>query len=118
MNLEVDCYVYTRDIDARLDNISCLDSLRVCFLDTSCTDHEGGWADKGLGSNPFQDRVNIISRNTRLKHLHLSLQKGYKFSISSLYSEIEDYTLQVLGPTIADLDSLVLEGDLHFTDKH
>ena len=117
VSLAVDCYVYTRNVDARLDKLACLESLRVCFLGTTPVNRNGGWANEELGNNPFQDILTIISTNTRLKHLHLSLERGYGVSIPPVYSEMEKYALEVLGPTIPDLKSLVLEGDLHFTDK-
>ncbi|KAM0805541.1 hypothetical protein BDR22DRAFT_959119 [Usnea florida] len=117
VSLAVDCYVYTRNIDARLDKLACLDSLRVCFLGKTTTNRIGGWANEELGSNPFLDILMIISTNTRLKHLHLSLQRGYGVAVPPVYSEMEQYALEVLGPTIPDLKSVVLEGDLHFTDK-
>lgn len=117
VNLAVDCYVYSRNLDARLDKLDCLESLRVCFVGKTPVNRDGGWANEELGSNPFQNILTIISTNTRLKHLHLSLQRGYGVSIPPVYSEMEKYALEVLGPTVPDLKSVVLEGDLHFTDK-
>ena len=113
----MDCYVYTRNVDARLDKVACLESLRVCLSGKTPVNRNGGWANEELGSDPFQDILTIISTNTRLKHLHLSLQRGFGVSVPPVYSEMEQYALEVLGPTIPDLTSLVLEGDLHFTDK-
>lgn len=119
VSLAVDCYIYTRDMKARLDNLSCLRSLRVCFQYNTPTNLIGGGANEELGSNPFQDIVKIVSKNTRLKHLHLSIKKKRDFSLSlpPIFTEMRDHALGILGRTIPDLESLVLEGDLHFTDK-
>ena len=116
VSLEVDCYVYTKNIDARLDKLACLKSLRVCLLGKTPTNRNGGCANEELGSTPFQDILMIISTNTMLEHLHLSLQRGFGV-IPPVYSEMEKYALEVLGPTIPDIKSVVFEGDLHFTDK-
>lgn len=116
MSLAVDCYVYPRDLKARLEDLSCLRSLRVCFLANSSMSRGVKGANEELGSNPFQGIVKLVSTNTRLKHLHLRLRED-SLSSSPIYREMRDHALEILGPVLPDLESLVLEGDLHFTDK-
>jgi len=61
--------------------------------------------------------TNIIRRDPDLKALHLSLDTRRRVYASESHSETRRKALEHIGYAITRLESLNLEGDLHFTDK-
>ncbi len=121
VRLAIDCYVHTANSDARLDMISCLDSLRVCLLHQPQRYIHGGGPSfvAYRGSNAAEDVAEIIKSNRRLRHLHIALQGVSAPGVPDhrLFSETKSHALEIIGRSVLGIQSLVFEGELSFTQK-
>ena len=121
VRLAIDCYVHTANSDARLHALSCLDSLRVCLLhQPRLYPHGGG---PGFvtyqGDNAAEDVAEIVKSNRRLGHLHIALQGVSVPGVPEhrLFSETKSHALEIIGRSVVAIQSLVLEGELSFSQK-
>ena len=110
MNLAIHCYVYPTDRGIRLDQLSCLESLRICLGQIA------RFPSEGLNPDTIEDLTVVIPQSSRLKHLHLSLLSG-SHNRTRLYTQMKTDALELLGPLVPQLESLTLEGDLHLSAK-
>lgn len=121
VRLAIDCYVHTANSDARLHALSCLDSLRVCLLHKPRLYAHGGGpgfvADRG--GNAAEDVAEIIKSNRRLRHLHVALQGSSVPGVPEhrLFFETKSHALEIIGRSVLAIRSLVLEGELSFTQQ-
>ena len=117
VRLALGCYVHTINSDAPLDRISCLDSLRVCMLNTPRMLAHGGPNDTAYYGDPSREVAEIIRQNPNLTDLHLSLKANRAGRRHDLHLATKDDALEHIGGTVSHLKSLTLEGDLRFTSK-
>ena len=121
VRLAIDCYVHTANLDAGLHTISCLDSLRVCLLHKPRLYAHGGGPSfvAYQGGNAAEDVAEIVKSNRRLRHLHVALQGVTVPGVSEhrLFSETKGHALEIIGRSVPAIQSLVLEGELSFTQK-
>lgn len=121
VRLAIDCYVHTANAGARLHTLSCLDSLRVCLLHkprlyphSDAPVFVTSW-----GGNAAEDVAEIVMSNRRLRHLHIALQGTSMCGVPDhrLFFETKGHALEIIGQSVLALQSLVLEGELSFTQK-
>ncbi|CAD6571750.1 MAG: hypothetical protein ASARMPRED_004777 [Alectoria sarmentosa] len=121
VRLAIDCYVHTANPDARLQALSCLDSLRVCLLHKPrLYPHGGGPGFVAYrGGNAAEDVAEIVKNNRRLRHLHVVLQGASVPGVPEyrLFLETKSHALEIIGRSVLAIQSLVLEGELSFTQK-
>ena len=122
VRLAIDCYVHTTNSDARLHALSCLDSLRVCLLPKPRLYAHGGgpsFVAYPGGKNAAEDVAEIFKSNRRLRHLHVALQGASVPGVPDhpLFFETKSHALEIIGRNVLAIQSLVLEGDLSFTQK-
>ncbi len=121
VRLAIDCYVHTINSDAKLHALSCLDSLRVCLLHKPRMYPHGGGPGfvAHRGGNAAEEVAEIIKSNRRLKHLHVALQGASVPGVPDhgLFVETKSHALEIIGRSVPPIQSLVLEGELSFTQK-
>ena len=121
VRLAIDCYVHTANSDARLHALSCLDSLRVCLLHKPRLYPHGGGPGfvTYQGDNAAEDVAEIVKSNRRLGHLHIVLQGASVPGVPEhrLFSETKSHALEIIGRSVVAIQSLVLEGELSFTQQ-
>lgn len=121
VRLAIDCYVHTANSDARLQALSCLDSLRVCLLHKPRLYAHGGGPGfvAYRGGNAAEDVAEIVKSNRRLRHLHVVLQGASVPGVPDhpLFFETKSHALEIIGRSVLAIQSLVLEGELSFTQK-
>jgi hypothetical protein len=102
--------------DLFLDRVSCLKSLQIDILNKpeyGCYSTQLYRNFKGTSS---KDIARIISQNPRLKHLHIRLvgwepnDSGHDLGVVE-----KEHALENIGEHVHKLESLALEGELHFT---
>lgn len=121
VRLAIDCYVHTANSDAGLHALSCLDSLRVCLLPKPrLYPHGGGPGFTAYrGDSAAEDVAEIVKSNRRLRHLHIALE-GVSVPgrpEDRLFSETKNHALEIIGLSVVAIQSLVLDGELSFTQK-
>ncbi len=94
VQLAVGCYVHTLNSEARLDQLSCVDSLRVCILNVSHIMTHGEPTFTSFDGNPSQEVAKIICQNPGLANLHLSLEASRTGPFYDLYFETKDKALE------------------------
>ena len=100
----------------RLDQLSCLESLRKCLLSKFSPHPDTELRDEWIDRDAIKDLGKIIPHTSRLKNLDFCLHPGIG-NPPPWYSQIKVHALEILGPTVPRLENLVLEGDLQFTAK-
>ena len=112
VHLLIDCYIATLNFDAPLDQLTRIDSLRICLAEKLEMNRPNSSRSPIAPTNLGRKVSDIIYVNPHLKHFHLALQ--WEWERSDEYMELSDYALWSLGPAIAhcDLESLTLEGDI------
>ena len=121
VRLAIDCYVNTANLDAKLHGLSCLDSLKVCLLHKPRLYAHGGGPNyvPYQGGNAAENVSEIVKSNRRLRHLHLALQGASVPGVPNhpLSLETKRHALEIIGRSVLAIQSLVLEGELSFTQK-
>ena len=121
VRLAIDCYVHTINSDAKLHALSCLDSLRVCLLHKPrrCAYGGGPVSVAYQGGNAAEDVAEIINGKQRLRHLHVALQGASVAGAPEhrLFFETKSHALEIIGQSVPAIQSLVLEGELSFTQN-
>ena len=113
--MAIDCYVHTVNSHLLLHQVSCVESLRVCILNTTKYPRGGSQINTPLGISPSESIGKIIRNNLGLKSLQISLQRKLPF-IHELHGDTKEHGLEQIGGSVSCLEHLGLEGDLHFTE--
>ena len=117
VHLALGCYVHTINTDAQLDEISCLNSLRVCIPNTPCMRAYGVLGNANYYGDASQEVADIVRQNPDLVDLHLSVKANEGRQLHSLHLQTKQDVLKHIGCVVPRLESLTLEGDLRFTDE-
>ena len=104
-------YVQTLNHGLGLENITCLDSLNACLT------HRKTIGADDFDGDPVQEVKEIVSKNSKLKSLHIALQGYFDLHRHDSYEDAKLYALGAIGPVLSQLESLTLEGDLCFSDQ-
>ena len=120
VDLELDCYVHTKNANFHLETLSCLTAVRVYILHEIWRPQDIYPRDARFNGSPSEDVAHIISTNPGLKHLHLALMESDSSLVHWKFNETRERALEILGPKVSgllSLTSLALMGEIYFTDK-
>ncbi|MCJ1436516.1 hypothetical protein MMC27_005895 [Xylographa pallens] len=115
-SLVIDCYVPNVNWSKLPDGTRCLRSLRVCLGSGASSSSHTGTPTSLLPIRPSTYTVQLVSQNPALRDLHLVMAEPILHMVEGDPPE-RTYALERIGLSLRQLQSLSLEGDLHFTDK-